>query len=442
VVWGDYRVGTNRDIYGTRVAPDGTVLDPTGISLCTQGNWQGVATVEFGDSLYLVAWGDLRTGFDIYGTRVTPAGEVLDPAGITICRYEQIQLYPDISWTGDHWLVVWHDWRNHEYDIYGTRVTEAGVVLDPNSFPICTGNRNEYHPAVATADSTSLVVWDDTRHGSSRIYGTRVNRDGEVLEPGGFRVSSASAYLPAVGFDGGNYLVTWDDYRAASANIYGARVTPGGTVLDPTGRPISTAAHYQLHSVVTFDGTSYFVSWQDWRNGHDYDIYAAWVSTGGTVIETFPVRTGNQENISPAAAAGTDGQVLLTWSGWTDSINHKAGFTQRIWGWLYPGASGVVEEREPPRAQRLLLQAYPNPFSHSTVLRQASGTKRDASLRIYDAGGRLVRTFGQSSFDNRHSSLLWDGRSDDNRLLPDGVYYLRLGLADGAAQTVQVTLLR
>ena len=442
VAWGDYRSGTNRDIYGTRVAPDGTVLDPAGIPLCTQGNWQGVASVEFGDSLYLVAWGDLRTGFDIYGTRVTPAGEVLDPGSITICRYEQIQLYPDISWTGDHWLVVWHDWRNHEYDIYGTRVTEAGTVLDPSSLPICTGNRNEYHPVVATADSTSLVTWDDTRDGSSRIYGTRVNKDGEVLEPGGFRVSSASAYRPAIGFDGDNYLVTWDDYRAAGANIYGARVAPDGTILDPTGKPISTAVNSQEQSAVAFDGGNWFVSWQDWRNGHDYDIYAAKVSPAGTVLETFPVRTGPEEHISPAVAAGADGQVLLTWSGWTDSINSRVGFTQRIWGWLYPGTSGAGEGSRTPNSPRTTLEAYPNPFSRSITLRLASGVKRSASVSIFDTGGRLVRTLLASSPGRQACSVIWDGRDDYGRTLPDGVYHARLGSVDGSVQSGSITLVR
>jgi hypothetical protein len=40
VVWHDLRIGTDWDIYGARVAPDGTVLDPTGIAVSTAANNQ------------------------------------------------------------------------------------------------------------------------------------------------------------------------------------------------------------------------------------------------------------------------------------------------------------------------------------------------------------------------------------------------------------------
>jgi hypothetical protein len=263
-----------------------------------------------------------------------------------------------------------------------------------------------------------------------------------VLEPGGFRVSSASAYRPAIGFDGTNYLVTWDDYRSASANIYGARVAPDGTILDPTGRPISTAANYQLQSTVAFDNSNWFVSWQDWRNGHDYDIYAARVSTGGTVLETFPVVTGPEEHISPSVEAGPDGQVLLTWSGWTDSINSRVGYTQRIWGWLYPGSSWLADETVAPRAREQGLHAFPNPFSRRTSLRMPSGACRPASIAIFDAGGRRVRSIPERGIERGALSAAWDGRDDRGRLLPDGVYYLRLATGDGRVRSAPITFVK
>jgi hypothetical protein len=439
VVWGDYRAGTNRDIYGTRVTPSGVVLDPQGIALCTEGLWQGVAAVGFDGDNYLVAWSDLRDAgdFNIYGTRVSPAGTMLDPSGITICNYEQIQLYPDITWDGLNWLVVWHDWRNHEYDIYGTRVGPDGTVKDPNSFAISVSDRNQYHPVVATVDTISFVAWDDTRSGSSRIFGTRVTPSGRVLDPDGVAVSSASSYVPAMTADQSNFLVTWDDYRAGSANVYGARVSPDGTVLDPSGLPFCTAVNYQTTSAGVFDGTDHFVAWQDWRNGHDYDIHAARVSTSGTVLETFAVQTGPEEHVSPALGHGPGQQVLLAFCGWTDSVNSRVAHTQRTWAWLHGSGSGVAEDRKLRRTLRAHPVAFPNPFRGSTTIRFGPTTGNRKKVNIFDTGGRLVRSLCLTN-----GCAAWDGKDDKGNPLPNGIYACRRESGGSPARTCWLTLLR
>ena len=393
VVWGDYRTGTNRDIYGARVTPTGIVLDPIGIAICTVSTWQGEPAIGFDGTNYLVAWSDLRRNdFDIYGTRVTPAGEVLEPAGIPISIAAQIQLYPEIAYDGTNWLVLWHDWRNHQYDIYGARVASSGMVLDPNAIAICISSGNQYHPAVASDGNKSLVVWDDTRGGSSRIYGTRVTQDGSVLEPNGILISNSSSYIPSIAFADSNYLVTWDDYRVGSANIYGTRVSTTGSVLDPSGISIGNAANAQNTSDVGFDGEDWFVAWQDYQSGADYDIYCARVSQAGSVLETFEVSNGLVDQISPAIAHGPENQMFITWSGWIDSICHRPANTHRIWGKFYPGVG--IEEDILFNAKRLTPEIYPNPAK--TVIRvrypwSDKGSRLIQAIKIFDVSGKLIR---------------------------------------------------
>ena len=64
---------------------------------------------------------------DIYGARVSPDGAVLDPAGIAICTAANDQRYPSVVWNGSHFLVVWVDLRRGYFDIYGARVNSDGA---------------------------------------------------------------------------------------------------------------------------------------------------------------------------------------------------------------------------------------------------------------------------------------------------------------------------
>ena len=143
------------------------------------------------------------------------------------------------------------------------------------------------------------------------------------------------------------------------------------------------------------------MTWQDWRNGHDYDIRAARVATSGTVLETFAVSTGAQEQISPAVTHGPGDRWFVVWSGWTDSVSHRVANTQRIWGRQYPETSGLTGNGTPG----LRANAGATLVHGTLVLRGG----RPAVL--LDAAGRRV-------------AGLEPGANDIGRLAP-GVYFLR-----------------
>src|SRR5436853_526054 len=96
---------------------------------------------------YFVVWADKRTynstEYDIYGSRVSATGEVLDPTGIPICTDAGRQTSPRVAFDGERYLVVWEDDRESTtdyqlYQIYGARVSTTGTVLDANGFKITT----------------------------------------------------------------------------------------------------------------------------------------------------------------------------------------------------------------------------------------------------------------------------------------------------------------
>ena len=267
--WTDKRSGY--DIYGARVTPQGLVLDPSALVIATAADDRYSPAVAFDGTNCLVVWTDERSGYDIYGARVSKAGTVLDPDGIDVTVPERFQWASAVGFDGTNFLVAWEDGR-HNSSIYCGRVTQSGLVLDSSGIPVSTAGGWQQFPAVAFDGTDYLVVWLDDRSGSGcDIYGARVTPAGIVLDAAGIAISTAESFqkYPALAFDGTNYLVTWEDDRGSDYDIYGCRVTPQGSVLDPQGIAISTAVDSQVSPAIAFDGTSFLVVWTDYRSG-DY----------------------------------------------------------------------------------------------------------------------------------------------------------------------------
>ena len=108
------------------------------------------------------------------------------------------QEHPSVVSNGDGYFVVWADKRDYganEYDIYGARVSRTGEVLDPGGIAICTDPGRQTSPRVAFDGTRFLVVWEDDRESTSQfllyhIYGARVTSDGRVLDTNGFRITA------------------------------------------------------------------------------------------------------------------------------------------------------------------------------------------------------------------------------------------------------------
>lgn len=81
------------------------------------------------------------------------------------------------------------------------------------------------------------------------------------------------------------------------------------------------------------------------------------------------------------------------------------------------------------------LTVSPNPFTSTTNIRYSILDSRfsteKSTMRIYDATGRLVKSFDlASSIENLESVLTWNGTDDRGRRLPAGVYMLMLETAN------------
>src|SRR5262249_642917 len=147
---------------GRHVGDDG-VLDPS-MALATGPNVEAMPAAAYDGQNYFVVWSDTRGADpDVYGARVTPDGQGLDPLGIPISTAPGAPLAPNVAFDGQNYLVVWLDKHTatatdpYFAQIYGSRVTPAGVVLD--EIPIFTQPGFWQPPAIAFGGGSYLVVW-------------------------------------------------------------------------------------------------------------------------------------------------------------------------------------------------------------------------------------------------------------------------------------------
>jgi hypothetical protein len=273
-------------VKGVRVTPDGRIADRVDVSISE--NDQLLADLAFDGERYLVAWGDRRSlGEQIYSTRVTTDGRVLDPDGRRL-EYQDttwMQTEPTVAAGDSGFFLVWNSSRSIGTVIQGGRIGADGRPLDSLPIDFTSDTLFDWHPAIASNGCDYLVVWcGEQPNGIGQdLYGTRVSGAGILLDTVPILICRTAEGLiqPAVTFLRDRYLVVWTDQREWF-DIYAARVRQDGTVLDPNGFPVAADTPDNRDPAVATDGHRFMVVWSRLA-GDDYDLYAAMIDTAGAV---------------------------------------------------------------------------------------------------------------------------------------------------------------
>ncbi|MCP3060051.1 cadherin-like domain-containing protein [Myxococcus sp. K38C18041901] len=326
--WVDFRHGIHGEeghgtqVYATRLSASGEVLDAAGIRLSTGAHvphYQQGISIAADSTGFLVAWQDAsldgNTVDPLLGTRVGADGQVVWAGKELIRPRAGTSTLTRLAFTGDGYLLVWNERTAEGRErILASRVELDGTVLDPTGVDVGVGSIARM---TWTPQGGLLLYW------SQGIWGIRVNARGEA-QGSAFRINAPDVERPGspqVAFDGTNHLVVWTEPAPESSGedkVLGARVSPTQGVL---GAPffIHDAPTYQSFPQVAFNGTNYVVTWQDdevLNGARVTSIYARRLSPSGVVLdaESYLVRRnpGNVALFQEAmAASGTD--ILVTW---------------------------------------------------------------------------------------------------------------------------------
>ncbi len=288
-VWQDSRHG-NWDIYGQSISNKGT-LSEDNFEISVAASDQCFPALAYGSDSdqdrYLIVWQDHRNGnWDIYGRCIVPDGDQGDIFPITVA--EDNQERPDVVYNSinNEFLVIWQDYRDVNWDIYGRRIS-GQCSPTGEEFPIAQDPSRQWYPALAYNSSGSqyLAVWWDNRSAAAAggdIYGQQLSPEGE-LQGDSFSISDAQSlqWYPDVAYSSfdNDYLVVWGDNRnsiGTAFDIYGQRVTSAGE-MNGDNFPISISPDNQRYPVLSHNTLEdqCLVVWQDDRNYHAllWEIY-------------------------------------------------------------------------------------------------------------------------------------------------------------------------
>lgn len=108
----------------------------------------------------------------------------------------------------------------------------------------------------------------------------------------------------------------------------------------------------------------------------------------------------------------------------------------------YPTAVADDPTAGAPPLPNMLFQNAPNPFNPETTIRYSVAGSGWATIRIYSAGGAMVRTLVDRYHASGRYAARWDGKDDLGRKLGSGVYFYKLETASGSSDAKKLLMLK
>lgn len=251
---------------GVRVTPDCDSINSVTISAAN--DVQIMPEVAFGNDNYMVVWSDARIPdrFNIYGARVTPAGSVLDPDGILIGPdTETQQLEPSIAFTGTRFFVVWLQYSTG-FAIAGRFVNCDGTLGD--TVRIANTADEGIRTSVAYDGANFLVVW--TQY-PDLLKGQLVSGNGNLIgSPFTIATSVDISGSGSLSFDGNNYTVVYTFRNGDIFEVWGRQYDTSGNPLGPAFI-ISDPSNSSYDSYIVAGITNYLNVWTHME--YPSDIY-------------------------------------------------------------------------------------------------------------------------------------------------------------------------
>lgn len=281
VAWTDDRDG-NAEIY-YRGSTDGGTTWGSDTRLSTDPGNSSNPSIAASGSQVLVVWHDDRDGnAEIYYDHSTDYGATWS-GDMRLTNDSHTSQWPSVAVAGAMVRVVWRDDRDGNLEIYYKRSTDGGASWGSDT-RLTTALLDAGPPSIAVTGNPVHVVWADPRDGNPVIYYKR-STDGGGTWSDDLRLTSDTnnSDRPSVAVAGNVVHVVWYDTRDGNREIYYKRSTDGGVSWGSDTRLTNDSSESDFPSVATA-GSAVHVVWHDTRDGN-YEIYYKRDPTGNPGVE-------------------------------------------------------------------------------------------------------------------------------------------------------------
>ncbi len=449
VVWPES--GDSPRIRATRIAPGGTPMDTTPISIADGPGLAEVAVAGANGKL-LVAY---RSGTQIEA-RLIDATSVGPP--LTLSPADSEAGLPAVAASGDGFVVAWADSRD-ELSIRGLRVSSTGevlgedellangkprsvaiseplsltsgasellvgfmgegvqgsvfspeLVIENGDFPISAVQNAQGAQQVAWNGESYTITWIDERNGrdiedmDARFV--RIGPDGARLDPEGVVVAEAGTFsLAQVGGKAGSWLAAW--YSSTDQSVF-VRSVQGKTLGAPhelTTRDVATAPS------LAFDGTSYlsvYAAFDKADVGGTYSMFGRPVAADGTPGTEFPIDSGLAQPPGVSVFAHGDGYVFASS---LDRVTLRTVTATGTLGEPIPLQEGEAFLAAASNGEELLIASIDQSTQRVSARFFADGALRGESIPLADTSSGFLPAV---AWDGESFLVVWD--EDETRV--------------------------
>jgi hypothetical protein len=294
-VWTEEREGRSAEIFGTHLESSALGSDSPSFSVSSTSKDDLWPSVAWDGERYLTAWsyftGDDLSG--VYGARVASNGGILDTqTDLSKSGYsEDFKAGSDIACLQDSCLVI------YPVGMGGSLVRTDGLTLEPQILDL---------DSELGCSASSIASDGDEYLALCSASGFKLSASGEVIRRiDGLRGSD-------VAWSGDGYYVVW----TVNDEIRGTRVDRHGIVLDPGGITILGPGSNVSDVKVSWGGLEYLVVWMEEESEGVWKLVVSRVSESGILLDTPGILVAQGLDIFsvPAVAGDGSGQWLVGYS--------------------------------------------------------------------------------------------------------------------------------